>query len=173
MKKLALLLLVCLAGLLNSCSTQCQISPPPTVAGTDKEGAAKIAAGALSNAITNGEISGNYKNVVNTTYVQVGQDDVAFYLLLQAYNCESSRRGHTQQAAVLLQTAREELARRHQAAPPPAPPPSVSAAPKALTKSEHRILRHSPLKQAIADQLAAPQGSPTATASPSSSPKAR
>ena len=76
---------------LIACRTQCKIEPPPNVIGTSKEIQAKAAANALSTAISGGELSGQYQNTVNNTYQTVRQDDVAFYLLLQAYNCESAR----------------------------------------------------------------------------------
>ena len=89
----------------------CEIKPPLTVLGTEKEASFKAAAVALPGAISNAQSSGNYKTVVSQTYATVDKDDLAFYLLLQAYNCESQR-GHKEQAEKLLQAAREELARR-------------------------------------------------------------
>ncbi len=148
---------------------QCKIDPPPGVMGTNKEISAKAAANALGSAISGGEISGGYKNTVNNTYQTVGQDDVAFYLLLQAYNCESAR-GNAAGAAELLRLAREELARRHDAPPPP---PKVAATSKTLTKTERHVLRKSPLKETISATLAAspvPSGSPATSPKPKASP---
>jgi hypothetical protein len=154
--------------LIGCASQQCKIEPPPNVIGTKKEMSAKAAASALTSAISGGEASANYKNAVNNTYQTVGQDDVAFYLLLQAYNCESAR-GHTAAAADLLRLAREELARRHDAPPPP---PHVAATSKTLTKTERHVLRKSPLKEQISTTLAAPPGSaaPAPAASPAATP---
>lgn len=136
-------------ALLSACA--CQIQPPPSVIGTDREAATKVAAGELGTSITKGEVSANYKGVVNRTYVTVSQDDVAFYLLLQAYNCES-RRGNTEAAKALLQTARQELARRHKSKPA-----AVTSHPTTLTPTEDRVLKKSPLKKKISETLAAPK----------------
>jgi hypothetical protein len=136
------------ATLVSSCA--CKIEPPPSVMGTSREGAAKVAADSLGSSVAKGEISGNYTGVVNRTYVTVAQDDVAFYLLLQAYNCES-RRGHKEAANALLQTAREELARRHNATPV-----TVAAHPTTLTPTEEKVLSRSPLKEEISNKIAAP-----------------
>ena len=158
-----------IAVALSGCaSQQCKIEPPPTVIGTKKEMSAKAAANALSAAISGGELSGHYQNTVNNTYQTVGQDDVAFYLLLQAYNCESAR-GNAAGAAEILQLAREELARRHDVPPPPK---RVAATSKTLTKTERHVLRKSPLQNAISTTLAAPTGatSPAPAASPAASP---
>ena len=153
---------------LIACRTQCKIEPPPNVIGTTKEIQAKAAANALSTAISGGELSGQYQNTVNNTYQTVRQDDVAFYLLLQAYNCESAR-GNAAGAAEILRLAREELARRHDVPPPPA---RVAATSKTLTKTEQHVLRKSPLKDAISSTLAAPAvaASPAPSASPAASP---
>ena len=146
---------------LIACRTQCKIEPPPNVIGTTKEIQAKAAANALSTAISGGELSGQYQNTVNNTYQTVRQDDVAFYLLLQAYNCESAR-GNAAGAAEILRLARQELARRHDVAPPPK---QVAATSKRLTKTEQHVLRKSPLKQEISTKLAAPAASPAASPS--------
>ena len=82
---------VSMAAFLAGCTKQCKVEPPPGVIGTNKEISAKAAANALNTAISGGELSGHYQNTVNNTYQTVGQDDIAFYLLLQAYNCESAR----------------------------------------------------------------------------------
>ena len=169
MKQLILLSAgVVMAVALSGCATQCKIEPPPNVIGTNKEMSAKAAANALSTAISGGELSGHYQNTVNNTYQTVGQDDVAFYLLLQAYNCESAR-GNAAGAAEILKLAREELARRHDQ---PAPPPHVAATSKTLTKTEAHVLRKSPLKGAISSKLAQPTGaaSPGPSASPAAPP---
>src|SRR5438094_6864667 len=159
MKQLILLSAgVVMAVALSGCATQCKIEPPPNVIGTNKEMSAKAAANALSTAISGGELSGHYQNTVNNTYQTVGQDDVAFYLLLQAYNCESAR-GNAAGAAEILRLARQELARRHDVAPPPK---QVAATSKRLTKTEQHVLRKSPLKQEISIKLAAPAASPAA-----------
>jgi hypothetical protein len=158
-----------IAGVFTGCSpSQCKVEPPPGVVGTNKEMQAKAAANALSSVVSGGEISGNYQNAVNSTYQTVGQDDVAFYLLLQAYNCESER-GHTAAAADILRLAREELARRHDKPPPP---PRVAATSRKLTKTEENVLRKSPLKKAISTKLAAPTttGFPAPGASAAASP---
>ena len=155
-----------IGGALASCQT-CKIEPPPNVVGTNKEMSAKAAANALGTAISGVEAGGSYKSVVNNTYQTVGQDDVAFYLLLQAYNCESAR-GHTAAAAEILRLAREELARRHDVAPPP---PQVAATSKRLTKTERHVLRKSPLKTAISTSLASPIPAASPTPAPSPTPK--
>ena len=160
-------MVVFLAGCTIFGKPQCRIEPPPSVIGTNKEISAKAAANALGSAISGGELSGKYKNTVNNTYQTVGQDDVAFYLLLQAYNCESAR-GNAAGAAELLRLAREELARRHDV---PAPPPKVAATSKTLTKTERHVLRKSPLKEAISATLAAP--TEAASPAPSASPAAK
>ena len=152
---------VIVVALSGCASQQCKIEPPPTVIGTNKEISAKAAANALASAISGGELSGHYQNTVNNTYQTVGQDDVAFYLLLQAYNCESAR-GNAAGAAEILKLAREELARRHDKPPPP---PRVAATSKKLTKTEAHVLRKSPLKGAISNKLA----EPTVAASPAPS----
>src|SRR5438045_3765152 len=155
-------------ALFGCASQQCKIEPPPTVIGTNKEMSTKAAANALASAISGGELSGHYQNTVNNTYQTVGQDDVAFYLLLQAYNCESVR-GNAAGAAKILQLAREELARRHDAPPPPK---QVAATSKTLTKTEQHVLRKSPLKGAISNKLAEPTAavSPAPSASPAATP---
>ena len=155
-------------GVSDRCAKQCKIEPPPGVVGTNKEISAKAAANALTTAISGGELSGHYQNTVNNTYQTVGQDDVAFYLLLQAYNCESAR-GNAAGAAEILRLARQELARRHDVAPPPK---QVAATSKRLTKTEQHVLRKSPLKEAISTKVAAPTGaaSPAPSASPAASP---
>jgi hypothetical protein len=158
---------VSMALFLPGCAKQCKIEPPPGVIGTNKEISAKAAANALTTAISGGELSGHYQNTVNNTYQTVGQDDVAFYLLLQAYNCESAR-GNAAGAAEILRLAREELARRHDVPPPPA---RVAATSKTLTKTERHVLRKSPLKEEISSKLAAPAGA--ASPAPSASPAAK
>ena len=159
---------VVFAVALSGCTQKCRIDPPPGVMGTNKEMSAKAAANALSSAVSGGELSGHYQNTVNNTYQTVGQDDVAFYLLLQAYNCESDR-GNAAAAAEILKLAREELARRHDQPPPP---PRVAATSKTLTKTEQHVLRKSPLKGAISSKLAQPTGaaSPGPSASPAAPP---
>jgi 2C-methyl-D-erythritol 2,4-cyclodiphosphate synthase len=136
--------------ILSACAT-CKIEPPPTVIGTDREGAAKVAASALGSSISGAEISGNIKSVVNSTYVTVAQDDVAFYLLLQAYNCES-KRGHLKEADALLVAAREELARRHNA-----PVAAVTANPTALTSTENKVLSSATKEETKAAIASKPQ----------------
>jgi hypothetical protein len=138
------------------------------VIGTNKEASVKAAANALSSVISGGELSGHYQNTVNNTYQTVREDDVAFYLLLQAYNCESAR-GNAAGAAELLRLAREELARRHDVPPPPA---GVAATSRTLTKTERHVLRKSPLKETISATLASPTGpvSPGPNASPAAAP---
>jgi hypothetical protein len=159
---------VVIAVVFSGCaSQQCKIEPPPTVTGTNKEMSAKAAANALTSAISGGEISANYQNTVNNTYVTVGQDDVAFYLLMQAYNCESSR-GHTAQAAEILRLARQELARRHRAQPPST---AVAVTSTTLTPTEHNVLKNSPLKNDIQKTIAAPKAAPSAIPAASPSPK--
>ena len=143
-----------MAVFLAGCAQQCKVEPPPAVIGTNKEISAKAAARALTTAISGGELSGHYQNTVNNTYQTVGQDDVAFYLLIEAYNCESAR-GNAAGAAEILRLAREELARRHDVPPPPA---RVAATSKSLTKTERHVLRKSPLKDTISTTLAAPTG---------------
>lgn len=158
-----------IAVALSGCaSQQCKIEPPPSVIGTNKEASVKAAANALSSLISGGELSGHYQNTVNNTYQTVRQDDVAFYLLLQAYNCESAR-GNAAGAAELLRLAREELARRHDVPPPPA---GVAATSRTLTKTERHVLRKSPLKETISATLASPTGpvSPGPSASPAATP---
>ena len=158
------ILSVSAAALLASCANNmCKIDPPPSVVGTDKEIAANAAASALGTAVSNVAVGGSYKNIVNKTYVNVGQDDVAFYLLLQAYNCESSR-GHLAQADALLKTARQELARRHDAAPA-----VVASHPNSLTPTEKKVLKRSKLKANIAKTIEAPK--PTPAPKPEASPK--
>jgi hypothetical protein len=159
---------IVIGAALFGCTQKCKIEPPPGVVGTNKELSAKAAANALSSAISGGELSGHYQNTVNNTYQTVGQDDVAFYLLLQAYNCESAR-GNAANAAEILKLAREELARRHDKPPPP---PRVAATSKKLTKTEEHVLRKSPLKGAISSKLAEPAGavSPAPSASPTATP---
>jgi len=152
--------------LLSGCaSITCKIDPPPNVIGTGNEMAAKAAANNLATAISGASaVVDYYHDVVNRTYDTVGQDDVAFYLLLQAYDCESAR-GNAAGAAEILQLAREELARRHNQ-----PPPSrrVAATSNKLTKTEEHVLRKSPLKGAISSKLA----QPTVDASPAPTPVA-
>jgi len=143
-------------------SQQCKIEPPPTVIGTNKEMSAKAAANALTSAISGGKVSANYQNTVNNTYVTVGQDDVAFYLLMQAYNCESSR-GHTAQAAEILRLARQELARRHRAQPPST---AVAVTSTTLTATENKVLKNSPLKNDIQKTIAAPKAAPSPVPKP-------
>jgi hypothetical protein len=144
-----------LAGVMASCET-CKIDPPVTGVNSDRQAGAKAAAQALTSAISQGSLEANYHNVVNTTYVTVGQDDVAFYLLLQAYNCES-KRGHTAQADALLRLARQELARRHKTSTA-----AVAANPATLTMTEKKVLKGSPLKQTIAQTIEAPKATPSA-----------
>lgn len=165
-------------GALVSCRTTCDIKPPPSVTGTDKEMSAKVAANAISTAISGAEVSGSYKNVVNNTYQTVNQDDIAFYLLMQAYNCESSR-GRTAAASEILALARQELARRHNATPASTP---VAVTSTALTSTEVKVLKNSPptlkdeVKKTIAKPKAAPVKRSTSTkktkssASPSATP---
>jgi hypothetical protein len=113
--KIFLQLFVCIAigCVFWGCKT-CNIEPPPTGVQTDKEAGAKVAAAALSTAISQGSIEGNYRNVVNTTYATVGQDDVALWLLLKASECESEK-GHVAQANQLLDMARIQLPKPHNA----------------------------------------------------------
>jgi hypothetical protein len=158
--KTSLHILFCLVAgsALMSCRTTCDIKPPPSVAGTDKEMSAKVAANAISTAISGGEVSGSYKNVVNNTYQTVNQDDIAFYLLMQAYNCESGR-GHTAAAAEILALARQELARRHNAAPAPT---ALAVTSTALTSTEAKVLKNSPptLKEEVKKTIAKPKAAP-------------
>jgi hypothetical protein len=147
MKNLIQIVTAFSATLLWSCQTTCKILPPPTVTGTNKEITAKAAADALPAKIAKAEVSGSYKNVVNETFVAVNQDDVAFYLLLQAYECESSH-GRKQQADALLQVAREELARRHGGSTA-----AVASHPATLTPTEKQTFKKSPLKEEIATKL--------------------
>ena len=92
------LFLITLACAASACQPRCRITPPPATVGTNKEIQAKAAADALSAAVTKIEVGGSYRNAVNTTYGAVAEADTAFYLLLQAYNCESER-GNTQGAS--------------------------------------------------------------------------
>lgn len=165
-------ILFCLmaASALMSCRTTCDIKPPPTVMGTDKEMSAKAAANAISSAISGGEVSGSYKHVVNNTYQTVNQDDIAFYLLMQAYNCESAR-GHTAAAAEILALARQELARRHDATPPPTP---VAVTSTSLTATETKVLKNSSptVKEEVKKTIAKPKAAPAPKKKPSPSPSA-
>lgn len=156
-------MMVFLAG----CAQQCKVEPPQTAVSGDKQIKAEAAANALTTAISGASAGVDYHNVVNKTYVTVGQDDVAFYLLMQAYNCESAR-GNAAGAAEILRLAREELARRHDVPPPPA---HVAARSRKLTKTEEKVLRKSPLKEKISSTLAAPTGA--ASPAPSASPAAK
>lgn len=165
MKTFPSTLCILLAALCAGCQT-CKVEPPPSVVGTDKEIAAKAAASALGSGVSGAEVSLNYKNIVNSTYVTVGQDDVAFYLLLQAANCESSR-GHLAQADALIKAARQELARRHKA-----PAAMVSSHPDSLTPTEKQVLAKSPLKEEIKTTIAAPNPSPSPKTKTSRKPKA-
>ncbi|GEM_PF-3319246 len=172
--KTSIRILSCLifGSALVSCKTTCDIKPPPSVVGTDKEASAKVAANAISTAISGGEVSGSYKNVVNNTYQTVNQDDVAFYLLMQAYNCESAR-GHTAAAADILALARQELARRHKAEPQATP---IAVTSTALTSTEVKVLKNSPpalkeeVKKTIAKPKAAPAPKKKKTTKPAASP---
>jgi len=156
MKTFPSTLCILLAALFAGCNgNTCKVDPPPTVVGTDKEIAAKAAANALGSGVSGVELGGSYKNIVNSTYATVGQDDVAFYLLLQAANCESSR-GHLAQADALIKAARQELARRHKTAPA-----AVASHPDSLTPTEKQVLAKSPLKNEIKTTIAAPNPSPS------------
>ena len=157
---------VLMVVLLAACTT-CKIEPPQTAVSADKQLKAQAAANALTTAVSGASGQVDYHNVVNTTYVTVGQDDVAFYLLMQAYNCESSR-GHTAQAAEILLLARQELARRHRAQPPST---AVAVTSTSLTPTEHKVLKNSPLKNDIQKTIAAPKAAPLP--SPAASPGAK
>jgi hypothetical protein len=140
----------------------CTIEPPPTGVQTDKQAGAKAAASALTTAISQGSIEGNYHNIVNRTYATVGQDDVALYLLLKASQCESDK-GHTAQADTLLEMARTELNRRHDASAA-----AVAQNPTTLTPVEKKVLKTSPLKEEVKKTIEAakPSSSPTSGAKP-------
>jgi hypothetical protein len=156
MKRFPSTLCILLAALFAGCNGKtCKVEPPPSVVGTKKEIAAKAAASALGSGVSGIEAGGSYKNIVNSTYATVGQDDIAFYLLLQAANCESSR-GHLAQADALIKAARQELARRHRA-----PAVVVASHPDSLTPTEKRVLAKSPLKEEIKTTIAAPDPSPS------------
>lgn len=118
----------------------CTLTPPPTAIGTDKENTVKVAASALTKSIANLDVEGSYKNVVNNTYATIGQDDMAFYLLLEAATCLADK-GKKDQADKLIEMARVELANRHNA-----PTSTVTAHPSALTKTEAKVINNSPLK---------------------------
>jgi hypothetical protein len=148
-----------MVSVLAACTTTCKVEPPQTAVSADKQLKAEAAANALTTAISGASAGVDYHNVVNRTYVTVGQDDVAFYLLMQAYNCESSR-GHTAQAAEILRLARQELARRHRAQPPST---AVAVTSTSLTPTEHQVLKHSPLKNDIQKTIAAPKAAPSAS----------
>jgi len=157
---------VLVVSVLAACTT-CKIEPPQTAVSADKQLKAEAAANALTTAVSGASAGVDYHNVVNRTYVTVGQDDVAFYLLMQAYNCESSR-GHTAQAAEILRLARQELARRHRAQPPST---AVAVTSTSLTATEHQVLKNSPLKNDIQKTIAVPKAAPSA--SPAASPGAK
>jgi len=150
---------------LTACA--CKVEPPKTAVSADKQIKAQAAANALTTAVSGASGQVDYHNVVNTTYVTVGQDDVAFYLLMQAYNCESSR-GHTAQAAEILRLARQELARRHRAQPPST---AVAVTSTSLTPTEHKVLKNSPLKDDIQKTIAAPKAAPSPSPAASPVPK--
>jgi hypothetical protein len=146
---------VLMAQLVTGCADKCKIDPPASVVGTNKEASAKVAANTLSTAISGGEVSGSYRNTVNNTYQTVGQDDIAFYLLMQAYNCES-KRGHATAATEILALARQELARRHDATPQPT---AVAVTSTALTPTETKVLKNSSptLKAEVKKMIAKPK----------------
>ena len=149
-------LFVCIAigCVFVGCKT-CNIEPPQTGVQTDKEAGAKVAAAALSTAISQGSVEGNYRNIVNTTYATVGQDDIALYLLLKASECESEK-GHVAQANQLLDMARIQLAKRHDASGA-----SVAENPTTLTPVEKKVLKTSPLKEEVKKTIEAPKPAPT------------
>jgi len=138
------------------CKT-CTIEPPPTGVQTDKEAGAKAAASALTTAISQGSIEGNYRNIVNTTYATVGQDDVALFMLLKASECESDK-GHVAQANQLLDMARIQLAKRHDASGA-----AVAENPTTLTPVEKKVLKTSPLKEDVKKTLEAIKPASTST----------
>ena len=158
---------VLVVSVLAACTTTCKVEPPQTAVSADKQLKAEAAANAITTAISGVSAGVDYHNVVNRTYVTVGQDDVAFYLLMQAYNCESSR-GHTAAAAEILRLARQELARRHRAQPPST---AVAVTSTSLTATEHQVLKNSPLKNDIQKTIAAPKAAPSP--SPAASPGAK
>ena len=125
---------------------------------TDKQAGAKAAANALTTAVSGGSAEVNYHNVVKRTYVTVGQDDVAFYLLMQAYNCESARK-HTAQAQEILSLARQELARRHAATQLS---PAIAVGSTMLTPTEKKVLKNSSpeLKEEVKKTIAMPKAAP-------------
>src|SRR5690242_7110638 len=143
---------------LTSCQS-CKIEPPPTGVDTDKQAGAKAAANALTTTISGASGEVNYHNVVKKTYATVGQDDIAFYLLMQAYNCESARK-HTAQAAEILVLARQELARRHAATELS---PAIAVGSTMLTPTETRVLKNSSpeVKQQVKQTIATPKAAAT------------
>lgn len=162
-------------SLFASCQS-CKIEPPLTGVDADKQVGAKAAANALTTAVSGGSAEVNYHNVVKKTYATVGQDDVAFYLLMQAYNCESARR-HTAAAQEILSLARQELARRHEATPLA---PGIAVGSTMLTPTEKKVLKNSSqeLKEEVKKTIATPKAvhkrskkakpTPSPTAKPSS-----
>jgi hypothetical protein len=138
------------------CKT-CTIEPPPTGVQTDRQAGAKAAASALTTAISQGSIEGNYHNIVNKTYATVGQDDVALYMLLKASECESDK-GHVAQANTLLEMARVQLAKRQGASGA-----AVAENPTTLTPVEKKVLKTSPLKEDVKKTLEASKPSATST----------
>jgi hypothetical protein len=166
--KIFVQLLVCImiGCVFWGCKT-CTIEPPPTGVQTNKEAGAKAAASALTTAVSQGSIEGNYRNVVNTTYATVGQDDVALYLLLKASECESDK-GHVAQANQLLDMARVELAKRHDASGA-----AVAENPTTLTPVEKKVLKTSPLKEDVKKTLEASKPAATSTSGSKPTHKAK
>lgn len=162
-----LLVAVCI---FTSCQS-CKIEPPPTGVDTDKQAGAKAAANALTTTISGASGEVNYHNVVKKTYATVGQDDIAFYLLMQAYNCESSRK-HTAQAQEILALARQELARRHEATQLS---PAIAVGSTNLTPTESKVLKNSSpeVKAEVKKTIATPKAKPTMFAPKTTTKKAK
>src|SRR4051812_23106616 len=119
---------------------------------------AKAAANAQTTTISGASGEVNYHNVVKKTYATVGQDDIAFYLLMQAYSCESGR-NHTVQAQEILALARQELARRHEATQLS---PAIAVGSTMLTPTEKRVLKNSSpeVKEQVKSTIEAPKTAP-------------
>lgn len=98
---------------LAAASCACKITPPPTRLYSNTELSGKVAA-ELEQLHANGELSGNWKNTVDRQFAALNDDNAAYFMLLEAIQCES-RRGNKALAQQMFRTLDRELAERRPA----------------------------------------------------------
>ena len=88
----------------------CKITPPPARDYRNTEASGKVAA-ELKELNVSGNVESAWKRTVDKTFVQLNDDNAAFYMLFQAIEC-ASKRGDKETARHMLTILDREMEER-------------------------------------------------------------